>query len=250
LYGIISVAALHIFIVGFFTPPGMTRMLDWAAVPPLHARFIGAVYLFGAVYAGGAFFAKRLADARWITWMIVTWTGILGILAYLNFGLYDTGRMSHLTWIISYTVYPLWGLFLIWRQPKTGADDARLPGWGKTFLLVQGGLITLLAAAMLLLPDRVAGLWPWGVSALLVGVYSGPLMAYGVGSLLIGRDGGWGGARILAWASLAFSAASLAASGMHLALFNFAEIADLLWFGGLAAVFLFSGALLLAGRGQ
>jgi hypothetical protein len=247
LYGLISIAALHIFFVGFFDPPGMALMLDWTDVPPLHARFIGAVYLFGGLYTGGGLLAKRREQVRWTAPMIVIWTGTLGVLTLLNFNLFDLSRVSHLTWIISYLVYPLWGLWL-WKRSSPAASHDPLPGWGKTYMVALGALVTLLAAAMLALPGLVANSWPWPVSALLVQVYAAPLAAMGIGSLLIGRDAQWSGVPAVALGSLGFSVAALAASGMHFALFDLSQVADLVWFTVLGLLALGSAALFWGSR--
>ncbi len=50
--GTITVAALFVAYLGFVAPKRMDKSFTWAALPPLHARFVASLYLFGTVYLG------------------------------------------------------------------------------------------------------------------------------------------------------------------------------------------------------
>ena len=49
-FGVITVAALFVTWLGFSAPARMDESFTWALLPPLHAGFVGALYLFGGVY--------------------------------------------------------------------------------------------------------------------------------------------------------------------------------------------------------
>lgn len=49
-YGLIFLAALFVAALGYFAPVVMDEAFTWAELPPLHARFVATLYLFGAVY--------------------------------------------------------------------------------------------------------------------------------------------------------------------------------------------------------
>ena len=48
-------------------------------VPPLHARFLGAMYLSGATFMLLGLAARQWAEMRVTVPMIAIWTGMLGI---------------------------------------------------------------------------------------------------------------------------------------------------------------------------
>ena len=77
----------------------------------------------------------------------------------------------------------------------------------------------------------MSNLWPWRMSPILAQMYAGPLLAYGLGSRWYSRQDKWLAVRALLPGMLVFSAATLVVSLIHISLFSFAEISDLIWFG-------------------
>ncbi|MBI5290476.1 MAG: hypothetical protein HY872_01200 [Chloroflexi bacterium] len=74
LYGVICAAALLVAGLGLFAPQYLASIFTWMVLPPLHARFVGAVYLFGAVFMAGCLAARTQAEVRWAVQMIGVWT--------------------------------------------------------------------------------------------------------------------------------------------------------------------------------
>ncbi len=230
-FGVICLAALLVAVLGLFNPAGLASILPWTTVPPLHARFIGAIYAFGAVFLFCCTIARKQEAVRWGVLMTVIWTGVLGLISLFRLSSFDLGRLPDQIWFVSYTVYPLLGLFLLgqqshWKKPVT--PNSSVPVRIKKLLQIQGILVIELAFLLLVFPEFIATLWPWKATPLLAQVYSGPLMAYGVGSLLVANS-------LLAIctavpAMLVFVAGTLGASILHRGLFSLAEIPDLLWF--------------------
>ncbi len=64
-YGVICAAALLVAILGLFSPEYLASIFTWMVLPPLHARFVGAIYLFGAVFMAGCLLAKTQAEVVW-----------------------------------------------------------------------------------------------------------------------------------------------------------------------------------------
>ncbi len=64
-YSIISLAALLVALLGLFNPAGLASILPWATVPPLHARFIGSIYAFGAMFLFACTISRQQANVRW-----------------------------------------------------------------------------------------------------------------------------------------------------------------------------------------
>ncbi len=130
------------------------------------------------------------------------------------------------------------------NQPKLQQADSlpapTLPAWTKGFLLAQGVIVSLLAILLFFFPTFMSTVWPWKVTPVLAQMYAGPLLSYGLGSLLFSRQDKWLGIRAIVPGMFAFSATAIIISFIHINLFSFAESADLLWFGlfGIATVIL------------
>jgi len=234
-FAVICAAALLVAVLGLFNPAFLASIFTWLVLPPLHARFVGAIYLFGAVFMAGSLFAHHQAEVRWGVQLIGIWTGMLFLISLLNLDAFDFGLLPVQIWFASYILYPILAIWMTVRQPNL-MQAASLPGpelarWAKGFLLAQGILAAALALTLFLAPGFMSALWPWKVTPLLAQMYAGPLLSYGLGSLWFSRQGQWLGVRAIVPAMLVFSATTVVVSFLHVSLFSFGEFADLLWFG-------------------
>jgi hypothetical protein len=210
-------------------------------VPPLHARFLGAVYLSGVTILVGSMLARRWEDLRAVPLMIAIWTGGLGLISLLHLGSFPSDEIQTWVWFGAYLAYPLIGLWLAWRHRglPEASGVASLPRWARGYLLVQGILLSVSSALLLLLPGVMVDVWPWPITRMLAQIYSAPLLSYGVGSLLLARRRTWSEIRVPVLGMLVFAVAVLAASVIHRDLFSMVEAPDLAWFAlslGIAAV--------------
>ena len=243
-FAVICVAALLVAVLGLFNPAYLASIFTWLVLPPLHARFVGAIYLFGAIFMAGCLFARHQAEVRWGVQLIGIWTGMLFIISLLNLSAFDFGLLPVQIWFASYILYPLISIWITVRQPNL-MQAAPLPGpeldrRAKGFLLAQGILMSVLAVTLFLAPGFMSTLWPWKVTPLLAQMYAGPLLSYGLGSLWFSTQRQWLGVRAIVPAMLVFSLTTVIVSLLHIGLFSFGEVADLLWF----AWFLFATVML------
>jgi len=246
-YGVICAAALLVAVLGFFAPKYLASIFTWMVLPPLHARFVGAIYLFGAVFMAGCLAARTQAEVRWAVQMIGIWTGMLFIISLLNLKAFDFKLLPVWIWFISYITYPIISIWMTWRQPKPQQADAlpgpSLPAWSKGFLLTQGIVISVLAVLLFFIPNFMSTIWPWKVTPVLAQMYAGPLLSYGLGSLLFSRQDKWLGIRAIVPGMFVFTAGTVIVSVMHINLFSFTELADLLWFGSFSIATVMLGVL-------
>ncbi len=249
------VAGLSALWVGtwcFFVPSRVDWALPWL-VPPLHARFLGAIYLSAAAFLAGGILARHYAEVRIMVRVATIFTGMVFVLSLIHLGEIDnSGRLLFWIWFVAYLVYPLSGLWLIWRDRDGRKDDAGhsgavplrgeagLPGWARGWLLTQGLVLALLGAAALFVPASITILWPWKITPLLAHIYLAPFLAYGAGSLMLSRQRAWMEARVVVIGFFVFAVGALAASIIHRGLFNFSGPAAWVWFGSfsVAAVML------------
>ena len=234
-FAVICAAALLVAILGLFNPAYLASIFTWLELPPLHARFVGAIYAFGAVFMAGCLVARYQAEVRWAVQLIGIWTGMLFIISLLNLGAFEMNLPPVQIWFASYIIYPIISLWMTLQQPhlmKAGdLPGAALAGWAKGFLLVQGILFSLLAVLLFFAPAFMSMLWPWKVTPVLAQMYAGPLLSYGLGSLLFSRQEKWLGVRAILPGMLVFTTTTVIISFIHIGLFSLSEIADLFWFG-------------------
>lgn len=243
-FAVICAAALLVAALGLFNPDYLATIFTWLVLPPLHARFVGAIYLFGAVFMAGCLFAKTQAEVRWGVQMIGIWTGMLFIISILNLSAFGLNLLPVQIWFASYIIYPIIAIWMTFRDSDSMKPAAlsgpALDSWAKNFLFAQGVIVSLLAVALFLAPGFMSTLWPWKVTPVLAQMYAGPLLSYGIGSLIYSTQGQWLGVRSIVPGMFSFAIITLIVSMMHFSLFSLAELADLLWFGW----FIVSSALL------
>jgi hypothetical protein len=234
-FAVICAAALLVAILGLFNPIYLASIFTWLVLPPLHARFVGTIYAFGAVFMAGCLAARYQAEVRWAVQLIGIWTGMLFIISLLNLSAFDFNLLPVQVWFASYIIYPIISFWMTLRQSPLG-DAGDLPGLelgggARGFLLAQGILFSLLAGLLFFAPAFMSTLWPWKVTTVLAQMYAGPLLSYGLGSLLFTRQKKWMGVRAILPGMLVFTVTAVIISFVHIGLFSFNEVPDLLWFG-------------------
>ena len=245
-YGVILAAALLIGVLGYFAPVNLASIASWLVLPPLHARFVGALYFYGAIFMLGCLMARTQAEVRFALPMIATWTGLLFVVSILSLNAFDFSRAPAWIWFASYLIYPLIAIGLTWaqrQQPDQPPSGSPLPGWAQGFLKVQGVIIGVFAIVLIIFPGLAIAVWPWKLTPLLAQTYGGPLLAYAIGSWWFGGRQTWLWVRAVVPAMLVFTAGVLVASFMHRDLFSSAEVSDWVWFIAFGVATTFLGAM-------
>jgi hypothetical protein len=253
-FAAVGLLALRVGWAGTFDPGHVGEMIPWQ-VPPLHARFLGAMYLSGVTFMVGALFAKRWGEVRAVVPMIAIWTGMLFVVSLFHLEQFDFGLRQVWVWFGSYLAYPLIAAWLAWHHRADGGHPAGsppVPDWARRVLRAVSAPLILAAAALLAAPSAMVALWPWKATPLLLQLYGAPLLSYGVGCLLLARQRVWAEVRIAAVAIFVFLALVLAASILHRQVFSAAENPDRLWFAafglGTATLAVLALRALVAGR--
>lgn len=244
-FAAVGLLALWVGFWGYIVPTEVERAIPFA-VPPLHARFLGAVYLSGLTIMIGGMLARGWHEIRLVPIMTALWTGGLAVISLFHLERFDFATPQPWVWFAAYVAYPLIALGLAWRHRGAGpgqGDGHALPTWARGFLIGQGVVLTALAVGLLFAPGVLADVWPWPIDRLLAQIYSAPLLAYGVGSILLtGRT--LLEARVVAAGLLVFTAGVLLASIVHRGLFSAGDVEDVLWFVLLAVATAVLGLLL------
>ena len=238
-FAAVGLLALWVGVWGFFVPSRVDAALPFL-VPPLHARFLGVMYLSGLTLMVGGVLARRWCEIRVLPPVTAVWTGGLFVVSLLHLEVFDVdAAAARVTiWFVAYATYPLVAVVLLWRHGLTGGDVHHappLPGTVVAYLRIQGLVAGGVALGLLLAPGAMVDVWPWPITNLLAQLYSAPLLAYGVGSGVLAAQRSGRDIRVGAVTMLVFAAGVLLASALHLDLFSAGDLADWLWFGSFAA---------------
>jgi hypothetical protein len=232
-FAAVGLLALWVGIWGYFIPGQVDKAIPWL-VPPLHARFLGAMYLSGTTFMIGGILSQYYGEVRVMVRMILVWTGMLLVVSLFYLNEFDYSRTQVWIWFGAYIIYPLIALWLMWNDRSDGQElpGSHLPTWARVYLAIQGAVVTILALSLLLFPQFMVAVWPWKITRLLAQIYSAPFLAYGLSSLMISRHQTWREIRVVVTATFVFAFGVLLASFIHRQLFPPINLSTLLWFGG------------------
>lgn len=245
LFGFVLAFAAWVAFWGLFFPAQIGDALP-IRVPPLHARFLGAMYLSGSVFMLLGMLAGQWHEARVVTVILAVWTGMLGFVSILNLPAFDWSRGPTWFWFFAYFGFPLIALWVAWCQRHEAAHpgDRPISRTLRAYLIVQGGISVALALCLLVAPQFMRTVWPWPIPVLAAQIYGAPFLAYGLGSFYAARQRTWSEVRIAVLGTLVFALGVLVASMLHANLFDARSPAAWLWFGGFGlaslALFLFA----------
>ena len=261
-FAAVGLFALWVGVWGYPVPAEIKRALPWH-VPPLHARFIASMYLSATIMLLGAWwFARRRTEVTIVAPMTSIWTGWLLVVSLLHLPEFDFNHTPVWFWFFAYIVYPIVGAWLAWKDravikasgaPADAAGGAaRMPAWLIGSMALLGVVCLVLALLLFFVPAQMTTQWPWKISTLLAQIYSGPFLAYGIGSLMMARNAGWPAARLPLFSLAAFATLVLLASILHSGLFTAGSISAIVWFGGfaVATVLLGTGAVMARNNGE
>jgi hypothetical protein len=245
-FAIVGLSALYVGMWAFFFPEHVDKGMPWL-IPALHARFIGAIYLSAPILLGASMLARHYFEVRIGVFIIAIWTGALFVISLFYLSELDFNRTLVKVWVGTYLLYPLIGLWLTWihRNVRDESVSPNIPSWIRNYFFVQGIIITILALALLLIPELMISVWPWKITYMLAQIYSGPIVAYGIGSIMLSRQRTMSEVRIVTLGIFVLAIGALVASIIHRALFTLSNPATWIWFGGFILIALVHGTILM-----
>jgi hypothetical protein len=237
-YGVIALAALFVAYLGITKPAKLDESFTWAILPPLHAKFVGVLYLFGGVYMVGCIAAHRWRQVSPALPAIGLFTSLLLVVTLLNPDAFDYDLTPVWVWTMSYVVYPAIAFtlaFLLRNHPAPEASGPELPLWASRALLVQAAAFAALGLVCLVARETAVDIWPWPIDKGLAQFYGGPFIAIAFTSWAYSRRTRWAEVAAIAPALLVLTAGTLIVSLIHDELFSASDVATWVWFGGFGA---------------
>ena len=126
-FAVICAAAMFVAYLGIVVPERLDRSFTWVVLPPLHARFVGVLYLFGGVYMLGCIAARRWSQVSPALPAIGIFTSLLLLVTLLNLEAFDYDLGPVWVWTLSYIVYPAIAFALAWTARGRRATAAGAP---------------------------------------------------------------------------------------------------------------------------
>ena len=234
-FGVICIAALFVAYLGLFAPERLDESFTWVVLPPLHARFVGVLYLFGGVYMIGCILAPRWSQVSPALPAIGIFTSLLLLVTLLNLEAFDFDLGPVWVWTLSYIIYPTIAFALAWtaRNREVPAVGGPLSRRGReSFLKAQAVVFALLGVLLLVARGAMVDVWPWPISEGLAQFYGGPFLAYAFCSWSYSgrRDLGRAGRDCAGDAGV--HRRDLIVSLIHDELFSSSDLATWVWFLG------------------
>lgn len=233
----VAAFALVVAVLGLLWPQALPQALPFA-LPPLHARFVGALYAGGALCMLMASRSASALEVRTTLDLTGLWTGTLLVVTALRWDDFDNQHKGLWAWLAAYAVFPLGAAWLRGTEGRLAVPRAGRIGvaWVPRLLRVQGLLLLALAAALFVWPGSAGVAWPWKISPFLAQVYAGPLSALALTSLLLARRRHWAELRFPCAGISALAALALLASALHAPLFDPSRASTVCWFCALALI--------------
>lgn len=224
--------------IGLFSP-GSTPFP--VAVTPLNARFIGALYLAGAVGMILSALGNDLADMRIFLFGFAVIALLVLVVTFAYWGDFAAKRVP-VIWLATYVVDPVAaGAALLTLRPLQAAQPG--PHQLSALLLVESSVFGVAGVVLLLAPGIAALVWPWKINALLSQVYGAFLLSFAIGALLAARESRPSALRPLVAGTAVLAGLTLIGSSFHLDRFTPGP-ATAIWFGFFTiALVAFSAAL-------
>lgn len=193
-------------------PTWITVVLPWEA-SPLNARFIGALYMMGAISAFLCMISTQYAEVRISLIEIGFVTGTLLLITIPHFSEFTAANFPY-RWVIFYTIDPLAVILILWLS--RGKD--KVPTGRNQYLLVfmaYAFVLTIVGIVLFILPQWAGNLWPWALPPILGQVYSVYFLTFAIGALLSAREPRWRGVWVYLAANLSMFVLIVGVSMLH-----------------------------------
>jgi hypothetical protein len=189
------------FALLYFFPDDTRHWFAWDVQPTITPLIMGAGYI-----AGAYFFVRVACETRWhriqVGFLPVTaFTVFMAIGTFNHLDRFATEHVAFWIWVGLYVVTPVLVPLTWWRNRVTDPrspepHEPPLPAFVRPLLLTVGGVQSVIALVLLVMPSTMIEHWPWHLTPLTAQTLGGWFALPGVTALMMGLDGRWTGIRI------------------------------------------------------
>ncbi len=246
--GFVGLNAAFVAAFGLSSPRSLDEKFTWAELPPLHARFVGGLYLFGAVLLLGSLLCRKWAQVAPIAMGAAIFTTSMLVLTLLNWDAFDLDLFGPKVWVAAYVIFPPTTLaiaLMYRRRPIVEGDGRTVPVWLKVALQIGAAIFGLLGLALLLARDPLADAWPWPVADGVAQFYGGPFLTLAWCAWWYSNRRLLGSLQLYLAAMTALGVSVMIVSLKHRSLFDAGDPATWLWFATFVAISVGAAAALV-----
>jgi hypothetical protein len=163
---LVLAAGLDLFVLTEHTD----RFFAWTIDSPLTAAFLGAGYLAAACLDGISARQRAWAVARVPLPAVLVFTTVTFVVTLMHLDVFHMDSFFGWAWLVTYGLLPPSVLAVLLHQRRVGGGDpprlAPLPRWLRLVTAVVAVAVTLLGAALVLIPSEALEWWPWSLTVL------------------------------------------------------------------------------------
>jgi len=190
------------FLVLYGLPDQTTRYFAWTIRPEM------TPIIMGAGYGAGVYFFYRVSTVdKWHTVApvflgIATFTWLMAVATVLHWENFNHSHFTFDLWVFLYAVTPILipAIWAINRRTESGepvGDEPQLPQMARVLGGAIGGIVTVSAVVLFVVPELMIEVWPWAVSQFTARILAGWFALFGVVNGVVVLDPRWSAGRIL-----------------------------------------------------
>jgi hypothetical protein len=165
---------------------------SWTIEPPLTAATLGAFYWAAFVLILNAARSKTWTRARPAVYPVAVIALLLLVITLIHIDRFDLDSLFGVFWVVIYALVPLLLAWALVDQLRSDGEDRRgtkrLPKVLRRVLVVEGVVMVVAGALLLLAPDTANDLWPWALSPLTSRAIGSFLFGVGLAALIAARE--------------------------------------------------------------
>lgn len=169
---LVAITGVQLFILTEYTD----QFFAWTIQPPLTAAFLGAAYWSACALEFSAAREASWSRARIAVPAVLIFTGLTLVVTLLHLDRFHLARPEFMArsaawaWLLVYALVPIALAALLALQLRApGATPARtapLPVWLSALMAVQGLVLLVIGALLLISPQTLLESWPWKLTPL------------------------------------------------------------------------------------
>lgn len=189
-FGLAAISAI------FLRPDQTAQNFAWTIRSTAMAAALGAFYLASAIIFVIPLFEHKWQNVRTMIIPTAVFSTVMLVATFLHWELFRVGSAPFYVWFASYLLPPpiFLGLYM-WHQRHAAAVgegvERPVPEWTVKFFRINGGLLTLFAIVVFILPKVLIRIEPWPFNPLTARTFCGWLIAIGTMQLWMSREGDW-----------------------------------------------------------
>jgi hypothetical protein len=190
LFGLLAIITIFVF-------PGSTAThFAWPIKPDVMAATLGAFYAASAIIFILPLFARTWQQVRAMIIPTAIFSTAMLLATFMHWDKFSLGTRPFYIWFASYLLPPPIFLLLYWwhqrRSAPVGAGITQpLPRWARSFLGVNGALITGAALLLFISPGALQQIEPWKFTPLTARTLAGWLIGVGAMQVWMAWEADW-----------------------------------------------------------